>query len=59
MPYCEMLSSHFLHMDLASSVCNSKSWALNSISEYNNEFDSITMKLNSKDENLFQVSLLV
>ena len=37
MPYCEMLSSHFLHMDLASSVRNSKRWALNSISQYNNE----------------------
>ena len=48
MPYCEMLSSHFLHMDLASSVCNSKSRALNSISQYNNEFVN-----NSKDENLF------
>ena len=48
MPYCEILSSRFLHMDLASSVCTSKLQALNSISQYNN-----VSLINSKDENFF------
>ena len=36
MPYCEILSSHFLHMDLASWICISKPRVLNSIPQDNN-----------------------
>ena len=45
MPYCEILSSSLLHMDLASSVCTSKPRALNSISQYNNALVNKIVKM--------------
>ena len=48
MPYCEILSYRFLHIDLTSSVCTSKPLAI--------VFHSITIHwlINSKDENFFR-----
>ena len=54
MPYCEILSSPFLHMGLANSVCTSKPPVLNSI-------HSITMHwlINSKDDNFLGITVSI